>query len=98
MNQSRPSGRIVCGLFGRGVSCRRGASDFDSEGIDPIGAFPDLGFDYLSIVAPPSTPDLRYKGRNIHEVLDMTVEDALAFYQAVPVIARKLQRLYKNAS
>jgi excinuclease ABC subunit A len=39
------------------------------------------------------TLDIRYKGRNIHEVLDMTVEDALAFYQAVPVVARKLQTL-----
>jgi excinuclease ABC subunit A len=39
------------------------------------------------------TLDIRYKGRNIHEVLDMTVEDALAFYQAVPAIARKLQTL-----
>jgi len=39
------------------------------------------------------TLDIRYKGRNIHEVLSMTVEDALAFYQAVPVVARKLQTL-----
>ena len=39
------------------------------------------------------TLDIRYKGRNIHEVLDMTVEDALAFYQAVPAVARKLQTL-----
>ncbi|QQS53368.1 MAG: excinuclease ABC subunit UvrA [Candidatus Competibacteraceae bacterium] len=39
------------------------------------------------------TLDIRYKGRNIHEVLEMTVEDALAFYQAVPVVARKLQTL-----
>ncbi|MCC8999293.1 MAG: excinuclease ABC subunit UvrA, partial [Candidatus Contendobacter sp.] len=39
------------------------------------------------------TLDVRYKGRNIHEVLEMTVEDALAFYQAVPAIARKLQTL-----
>ena len=39
------------------------------------------------------TLDIRYKGRNIHEVLEMTVEDALAFYQAVPAIARKLQTL-----
>ena len=38
-------------------------------------------------------PDFRYKGRNIHEVLDITVEDALAFYQAVPAVARKLQTL-----
>jgi excinuclease ABC subunit A len=39
------------------------------------------------------TLDIRYKGRNIHEVLEMTVEDALAFYQAVPAVARKLQTL-----
>ena len=39
------------------------------------------------------TLDVRYKGRNIHEVLEMTVEDALSFYQAVPVVARKLQTL-----
>ncbi|MBL8253941.1 MAG: excinuclease ABC subunit UvrA, partial [Candidatus Competibacter sp.] len=39
------------------------------------------------------TLDIRYKGRNIHEVLEMTVEDGLAFYQAVPAIARKLQTL-----
>lgn len=39
------------------------------------------------------TLDVRYKGANIHEVLDMTVEDALAFFEAVPTIARKLQTL-----
>ncbi|MFO1422155.1 MAG: excinuclease ABC subunit UvrA [Candidatus Competibacteraceae bacterium] len=39
------------------------------------------------------TLDIRYKGRNIEEVLEMTVEDALAFYQAVPMVARKLQTL-----
>jgi excinuclease ABC subunit A len=39
------------------------------------------------------TLDIRYKGRNIHEVLEMTVEDALAFYQAVPAVGRKLQTL-----
>ena len=39
------------------------------------------------------TLEVRYKGRNIHEVLEMTVEDALAFYQAVPTVARKLQTL-----
>ncbi|HRX59816.1 MAG TPA: excinuclease ABC subunit UvrA [Candidatus Competibacter sp.] len=39
------------------------------------------------------TLDIRYKGRNIHEVLEMTVEDALVFYQAVPIVARKLQTL-----
>jgi excinuclease ABC subunit A len=39
------------------------------------------------------TLDVRYKGRNIHEVLDMTIEDAAVFFQAVPVIAGKLQTL-----
>ena len=39
------------------------------------------------------TLDVHYKGRNIHEVLDMTVEDAAVFFQAVPVIATKLQTL-----
>jgi excinuclease ABC subunit A len=39
------------------------------------------------------TLDVRYKGKNIHEVLDMTVEEALAFFSNVPVVARKLQTL-----
>ena len=39
------------------------------------------------------TLDIRYKGRNIHEVLELTVEDAAAFFSAVPAIARKLQTL-----
>ncbi len=39
------------------------------------------------------TLDIRYKGRNIHEVLELTVEDALAFFNPVPVVARKLQTL-----
>ncbi|MFT7288056.1 MAG: excinuclease ABC subunit A [Halieaceae bacterium] len=39
------------------------------------------------------TLDIRYKGKNIHEVLDLTVEDALAFFEPVPGIARKLQTL-----
>ncbi len=39
------------------------------------------------------TLDIRYKGRNIHEVLEMTVEDALSFFEPVPSIARKLQTL-----
>ncbi|MGD2138099.1 MAG: excinuclease ABC subunit UvrA [Gammaproteobacteria bacterium] len=39
------------------------------------------------------TLDIRYKGRNIHEVLDMTVEDAQPFFSAIPAIARKLQTL-----
>ncbi len=39
------------------------------------------------------TLSVHYKGRNIHEVLGMTVEDALPFFTAVPTIARKLQTL-----
>ncbi|MGW8310230.1 MAG: excinuclease ABC subunit UvrA [Thiogranum sp.] len=39
------------------------------------------------------TLDIRYKGLNIHEVLDLTVEDAVTFFSAVPVISRKLQTL-----
>jgi excinuclease ABC subunit A len=39
------------------------------------------------------TLEVRYKGKNIHEVLDMTVEDSLTFFAPVPSIARKLQTL-----
>jgi len=39
------------------------------------------------------TLEIRYKGKTIHEVLEMTVEDAHAFFQAVPVIAQKLRTL-----
>ena len=39
------------------------------------------------------TLEIRYKGRNIHEVLEMTVEDAAEFFRNVPVIAKKLQTL-----
>jgi len=39
------------------------------------------------------TLEIRYKGRNIHEVLEMTVEDACQFFENVPVIAKKLQTL-----
>ncbi|HHQ13422.1 MAG TPA: ATP-binding cassette domain-containing protein, partial [Chromatiales bacterium] len=39
------------------------------------------------------TLEVRYKGKNIHEALEMTVEDALEFFAAVPVAARKLQTL-----
>jgi excinuclease ABC subunit A len=39
------------------------------------------------------TLDIRYKGKNIHEVLELTVEDALEFLSAVPAIKRKLQTL-----
>jgi excinuclease ABC subunit A len=39
------------------------------------------------------TLEIQYKSRNIHEVLEMTVEQAHAFFSAVPVIARKLDTL-----
>ncbi|MGA7538420.1 MAG: excinuclease ABC subunit UvrA [Steroidobacteraceae bacterium] len=39
------------------------------------------------------TLDIRYRGTNIHEVLEMTVEEALRFFQSVPAVAAKLQTL-----
>ena len=39
------------------------------------------------------TLDVKYKGKSIDEVLDMTVEEALAFFEAIPAIKRKLQTL-----
>ncbi len=39
------------------------------------------------------TLEIRYKGRNIHEVLSMTVEEAHGFFSAVPSVARKLETL-----
>ena len=39
------------------------------------------------------TLEIRYKGSNIHEVLDMTVEDARRFFQNVPAVASKLETL-----
>ena len=39
------------------------------------------------------TLDIRYKGKNIHDALDMTIEDAVDFFSAVPNIHRKLQTL-----
>ncbi|HHT0593701.1 TPA: excinuclease ABC subunit UvrA [Legionella anisa] len=39
------------------------------------------------------TLDIQYKGKNIHEVLEMTVEDASHFFAAIPVLARKCQTL-----
>lgn len=40
------------------------------------------------------TLEVRYKGKNISEVLDMTVEDALGFFENIPRIQRKMQTLY----
>ena len=39
------------------------------------------------------TLDIRYKGKNIHEVLEMTVEEAAEFFQAIPKISGKLETL-----
>jgi excinuclease ABC subunit A len=39
------------------------------------------------------TLEVQYKGKNIHQVLDLTVEAALDFFSAVPTLARKLQTL-----
>ena len=39
------------------------------------------------------TLEIKYKGKSINEVLDMTVEEALLFFDAIPVIKRKLQTL-----
>ena len=40
------------------------------------------------------TLEVKYKGKSIHDVLEMTVEEALEFFKNVPKIARKLQTLY----
>ena len=39
------------------------------------------------------TLDVHFKGKNIHQVLEMTIEDARNFFDAIPAIARKLQTL-----
>ncbi|WP_026376619.1 excinuclease ABC subunit UvrA [Aestuariibacter salexigens] len=39
------------------------------------------------------TLEIRYKDKNIHEVLEMTVEDARQFFDAIPAVSRKLQTL-----
>lgn len=40
------------------------------------------------------TLDVKYKGKNIFEVLDMTVEEALGFFEPIPSIYRKIKTLY----
>ena len=40
------------------------------------------------------TLEVRYKGKNIFEVLDMTVEESLSFFESIPAIRRKLETLY----
>ena len=39
------------------------------------------------------TLDIKYKGKNIHQILDMTIEDAREFFDAIPMLNRKLQTL-----
>jgi len=39
------------------------------------------------------TLDIRYKGKNIYELLEMTVEDGLEFFENIPVVKKKLQTL-----
>ncbi len=39
------------------------------------------------------TLEIRYRGKSIHDVLQMTIEDALAFFAPIPVVATKLQTL-----
>ncbi|MGI5309972.1 excinuclease ABC subunit UvrA [Rheinheimera sp. WS51] len=39
------------------------------------------------------TLEIKYKGKNIHQVLDMTVEEALEYFSAIPAMKRKLQTL-----
>lgn len=41
------------------------------------------------------TLEIKYKGKTIHDVLDMTVEEGLAFFEAIPKIHRKLNTLYE---
>ena len=40
------------------------------------------------------TLDVKYKGKSIYDVLDMTVEEALKFFENVPSVTRKIQTLY----
>jgi excinuclease ABC subunit A len=39
------------------------------------------------------TLEIRYRGKTIHDVLEMTIEDALAFFKPIPIVATKLQTL-----
>lgn len=41
------------------------------------------------------TLNVKYKGKSIYDVLDMTVEEALTFFEAVPTIRRKIETLYE---
>ena len=40
---------------------------------------------------------MKYKGKSIFDVLDMTVEEALGFFENVPTIRRKIETLYERS-
>ena len=40
------------------------------------------------------TLDVKYKGKNIHDILEMTVEEGLTFFENIPRVLRKIQTLY----
>jgi excinuclease ABC subunit A len=40
------------------------------------------------------TLDVKYKGKNIHDILEMTVEEGLTFFENIPRVVRKIQTLY----
>ena len=40
------------------------------------------------------TLDVHYKGKNIHDILDMTVEEGMNFFESIPKIHRKIKTLY----
>jgi len=42
----------------------------------------------------PQVLEVRYKGRNVHQVLDMTVREALTFFSGAPKVLRRLQTLH----
>ena len=46
----------------------------------------------------PQVLEVRYKGRNIHQVLDLTVREALTFFSSSPKVLRRLQVLDANAT
>ena len=41
-----------------------------------------------------STLDVKYKGKSIYDILDMTVEEAVTFFENVPSVKRKIETLY----
>lgn len=50
---------------------------------------------YVSRRYNHETLEVKYKGKSIHDVLEMTVEEGLEFFKSIPKISRKLQTLYE---